>query len=137
MAFTTSATVNTWTRVSGTFTTNSTTTSGIPRLANLTNNASIWYSGIMIEEAMGAAVTSPSPYVAPAITGQITAATVSTYIADAAIGSAQIGSIALVGTSNFSVKTSTTSTVSRIEMDSQVIKIFEGSTLRVKIGNLA
>jgi hypothetical protein len=71
------------------------------------------------------------------IGGQITSGTVSTFIADAAIGSAQIGSLALVGTSNFSVRTSATSTVSRIEMDSQVIKIFEGSNLRIKIGNLA
>ena len=71
------------------------------------------------------------------IGGQITSGTVSTFIADAAIGSAQIGSLALVGTSNFSVRTSANTSLSRIEMDSQVIKIFEGSTLRVKIGNLA
>ena len=71
------------------------------------------------------------------ISGQITSGNVSTFIANAAIGSAQIGSLALVGTSNFSVRTSATSTVSRIEMDSQVIKIFEGANLRIKIGNLA
>jgi hypothetical protein len=71
------------------------------------------------------------------IGGQITSGNVSTFIADAAIGSAQIGSIQLVGTSNFSVRTSANTSISRIEMDSQVIKIFEGSTLRVKIGNLA
>lgn len=71
------------------------------------------------------------------IGGQIDSSNVSTYIADAAIGSAQIGSIALVGTSNFSVKTTALTNQSRIEMDGQVIKIFEGSTLRVKLGNLA
>lgn len=71
------------------------------------------------------------------ISGQITASTASTFIADAAIGSAQIGSIALTGTSNFSVRSSANASVSRIEMDSQVIKIFDGSTLRIKIGNLA
>ena len=71
------------------------------------------------------------------IGGQITAATASTYIADAAIGSAQIGSIALIGTSNFSVRSSANASISRIEMDSQVIKIFEGSAIRIKIGNLA
>ena len=71
------------------------------------------------------------------IGGQITAATASTFIADAAIGSAQIGSIALTGTSNFSVRSSANASISRIEMDSQVIKIFEGSAIRIKIGNLA
>jgi hypothetical protein len=71
------------------------------------------------------------------ISGQITAGNASTFIANAAIGSAQIGSIALTGTSNFSVRTSTNTSLSRIEMDGQVIKIFEGANLRVKIGNLA
>lgn len=60
-----------------------------------------------------------------------------TYISTVQIGSANIGSIALTGTSNFSVKTSTNTSLSRIEMDGQVIKIFEGSQIRVKIGNLA
>lgn len=71
------------------------------------------------------------------ISGQITVNNASTFIANAAIGSALIGSIALVGTSNFSVKTDTNTSMSRIEMNGQVIKIFEGSQIRVKIGNLA
>jgi len=93
VAFTTSATVSTWTRVSGTFTTNATTTSGVVRLANLTNNCSIWYAGIMVEEAMGSSVTAPSPYVAPSINGQITAANSSTYIASLDAGVITAGTI--------------------------------------------
>lgn len=67
--------------------------------------------------------------------GQITSSNVSTYIANAAIGSAQIGSIALVGTSNFSVKTATSG--ARMEMDSRAIKVFDASGVkRVQLGNL-
>jgi hypothetical protein len=70
---------------------------------------------------------------------QINSSNASTYIADAAIGSALIGSIALVGTSNFSVKSGTAG--ARMEMDSQVIKIYSSSNgidvLRVKLGNLS
>jgi hypothetical protein len=61
----------------------------------------------------------------------------STYISTVKIDKANIGSIELVGTSNFSVKTDTNTALSRIEMNGQVIKIFEGANLRVKIGNLA
>ena len=69
------------------------------------------------------------------IDGQITASNASTYIANAAIGAAQIGSIALVGTSNFSVKTSTSG--ARMEMDSQAIKVFDANGVkRVQLGNL-
>jgi hypothetical protein len=47
-----------------------------------------------------------------------------------------IGSIALVGTSNFSVKSGTAG--ARMEMDSQVIKVYDSSgVLRVKLGNLS
>ena len=68
--------------------------------------------------------------------GQINSSNASTYIANAAIGSAQIGSIALVGTSNFSVKSGTAG--ARMEMDSQVIKVYDSSgVLRVKLGNLS
>jgi hypothetical protein len=67
---------------------------------------------------------------------KVTSSNASTYIADAAIGSAQIGSIALVGTSNFSVKSGTAG--ARMEMDSQVIKVYDSSgVLRVKLGNLS
>jgi hypothetical protein len=68
------------------------------------------------------------------INGQITSANVSTYIANAAIGSAQIGSINLVG--NFNVKSATAG--ARMEMDSQVIKVYDASgVLRVQLGNLS
>jgi hypothetical protein len=70
------------------------------------------------------------------INGQITATTASTFIANAAIGAAQIGSIQLVGTNNFNVRSAATG--ARTELDSQVIKIFDsGNQIRVKIGNLA
>ena len=70
------------------------------------------------------------------IYGQITPSNASTYIANAAIGAAQIGSIALVGTSNFSVKTATSG--NRMEMDGQVIKVFDAAgVVRIKIGNLS
>lgn len=70
------------------------------------------------------------------LSGQFTAGNISTYVANAAIGAAQIGSIALVGTSNFSVKTAASG--ARMEMDSRVIKIFDsGGVLRVKIGDLS
>jgi hypothetical protein len=67
---------------------------------------------------------------------QVTAGNASTYIANAAIGSAQIGSIALVGTSNFSVKSGTAG--ARMMMDNNVIKVYDSSgVLRVKLGNLS
>ena len=67
--------------------------------------------------------------------GQITNANASTYISDAAIGSAQIGSLALTGTNNFSVKSGTAG--ARMEMDSRSIKVFDASgVLRVQIGDL-
>lgn len=66
---------------------------------------------------------------------RITGDNVSTYIENAAIGAAQIGSIALVGTSNFSVKSAAAG--ARTEMDSQVIKVFDANgVVRVKLGNL-
>ena len=78
--------------------------------------------------------TTPSPWAdsMPYISG----ANASTYIANAAIGSAQIGSIALVGTSNFSVKTATSG--ARIEMDSRFIKVYDSNgILRVQLGDLS
>ena len=76
---------------------------------------------------------------------QITPANASTYIANAAIGTAQIqdasitaakiGSLALVGTNNFSVRTATAG--ARMEMDSRAIKIFDANgVLRVQLGDL-
>lgn len=65
----------------------------------------------------------------------ITSSNVTTYIADAAIGAAQIGSINLVGTSNFAVKTATSG--ARMDMDSRRIKVFDASGfLRVQLGDL-
>lgn len=65
----------------------------------------------------------------------ITTSNVTTYIANAAIGAAQIGSINLVGTSNFSVKTATSG--ARMDMDSRRIKVFDASgELRVQLGDL-
>jgi hypothetical protein len=70
------------------------------------------------------------------LTGQITSTNASTFIANAAIGSAQIGSIALVGTNKFSVKSATIG--ARMEMDSRAIKIYDASgILRVQLGDLS
>lgn len=69
------------------------------------------------------------------ITGQITSSNVTTYIANAAIGAAQIGSINLTGTSNFAVKTAASG--ARMDMDSRRIKVFdENGVLRVQLGDL-
>jgi hypothetical protein len=76
-----------------------------------------------------------SPWSPGRAIGQITGANASTYIANAAIGSAQIGSLALTGTNNFSVKSGTAG--ARMEMDSRAIKVFDASgVLRVQIGDL-
>ena len=65
----------------------------------------------------------------------ITHANASTYIANAAIGAAQIGSIALTGIGNFSVKSAGAG--QRMEMDSRYIKIFDtNGVLRVQLGDL-
>jgi predicted phage tail protein len=70
------------------------------------------------------------------VSGQLTKETSAFYIANAAINSAQIGSIALVGTSNFSVKSGTAG--ARMMMDNNVIKVYDSSgVLRVKLGNLS
>lgn len=67
--------------------------------------------------------------------GPITTGNVGTLIPTAAIGAAQIGSIALVGTSNFSVKTAVSG--ARMEMDSRAIKVFDTNGVkRVQLGNL-
>lgn len=86
----------------------------------------------------GAAQTEPSPWVegASGINTQITPSNVTTYIANAAIGAAQIGSIELVGESAFKVRTNNTAGA-RMDMDSRRIKIFDASgTLRVQLGDL-
>jgi hypothetical protein len=74
-------------------------------------------------------------WVSRTIATQITPSNVTTYIANAAIGAAQIGSINLVGTSNFAVKTATSG--ARMDMDSRRIKVFdENDVLRVQLGDL-
>lgn len=68
---------------------------------------------------------------------QITPSNVTTYIANAAIGAAQIGSVELVGESAFKVRTNN-SAGARMDMDSRRIKIFDASgTLRVQLGDLS
>ncbi|MDR2092270.1 MAG: hypothetical protein LBP58_02985 [Azoarcus sp.] len=67
--------------------------------------------------------------------GPITSANVGTIIPTAAIGAAQIGSLALVGTGNFSVKSGLTG--ARMEMNGDAIKVYdENNVLRVQMGNL-
>lgn len=90
---------------------------------------------VRLERSTAAAGATVGGTIGVNIGGQITAGNASTYIANAAIGSAQIGSIALVGTSNFSVKSGVSG--QRMEMDSRVIKIFDASgVLRVQLGDL-
>lgn len=68
------------------------------------------------------------------VQGSITADNSATFIGNAAITAAQIGSINLVG--NFNVKSATAG--ARMEMDANVIKVYDGNgVLRVKLGNLA
>ena len=86
----------------------------------------------------GAGQTELSPWSegSSSINTQINNNNASTYIANAAIGAAQIGSIALVGANNFSVASATSG--ERMTMDNQVIKIYDSSgVLRVKLGNLS
>lgn len=65
---------------------------------------------------------------------QITESNVTTYIANGAIGAAQIGSINLVG--NFNVRSATAG--ARMEMDSRAIKVFDANGVkRVQMGNLS
>jgi hypothetical protein len=68
--------------------------------------------------------------------GKLDMSNVSTVIANAAIGAAQIGSLALVGSNNFSVRTALSG--ARMEMDSRAIKVFdENGVLRVQMGDLS
>lgn len=112
---------------------------GTSKSATVTCTVSGTYKDVVtivrLEKSTAAAGATVGAEFGVNISGQITSANASTYIADAAIGSAQIGSIALVGTSNFSVKSATAG--ARMEMDSRVIKIFDSNgTLRVKLGDL-
>jgi hypothetical protein len=85
--------------------------------------------------------TTASAYVPGAAAGafanlnQINSTNASTYIANAAIRAAQIGSLSLTG-NNFNVKSATSG--ARMEMDNNVIKVYDASNvLRVKLGNLS
>lgn len=90
---------------------------------------------VRLEKSTAAAGATVGATIGTNLYGKITSANASTYIANAAIGAAQIGSISLVGTNNFNVKSATTG--QRMEMDSRVIKIFDASgVLRVQIGDL-
>ena len=121
--------------------------------------ANEWASAVLLSQSPAVAATDlyiTQPYIGRAKNSQtsptvwndslpfITGSNASTYIADAAIGAAQIGSISLVGTNNFNVKTKDSTAPdwgtnkARMEMDSRAIKIFDASgVLRVQIGDLS
>jgi hypothetical protein len=92
-----------------------------------------WVNGDTIISSSNA-----STYIANAAIGtaQIgTAAIKTAQIEDLAVSSAKISSLALTGTSNFSVKSGTAG--ARMEMNSRAIKVFDASgVLRVQIGDL-
>lgn len=95
----------------------------------------VFFSRVYFGEA-GAGQTEPSLWTPGRGISQITTSNVSTYIANAAIGAAQIGSIELVGESAFKVRTNN-SAGARMDMDSRRIKIFDASgALRVQLGDL-
>jgi len=72
----------------------------------------------------------------PTVAGQMTPENVSTFIADAAIGAAQIGSLALTGVGNFNVETSPSG--ARMIMNSENIKVYDtNGIVRVKLGKLS
>jgi len=90
---------------------------------------------VRLEKSTAAAGATVGATIGTNLSGQITPSNVTTYIANAAIGAAQIGSIALVGTSNFSVRTALSG--ARMDMDSRRIKVYdENGVLRVQLGNL-
>ena len=77
-------------------------------------------------------LTDPVPWSG----NKISTGNISSFFEVAAIGSAYIGSINLVGTSNFAVKTATSG--ARMDMDSRRIKVYDSSgTLRVQLGDLS
>ncbi len=91
---------------------------------------------VRLEKSTAEAGATVGAEIGTNLTGQITSTNASTFIANAAIGSAQIGSIALVGTNKFSVKSATAG--ARMEMDSRAIKIYDASgILRVQLGDLS
>jgi hypothetical protein len=113
--------------------------------ANLSNCSLRFFAGTEpyqieigdVQLEVGSVQTSwqPSTLDIPSVNNKITESNASTYIANAAIGSAQIGSISLVGTSNFSVKSGTAG--ARMEMDSRAIKVFDANDVkRVQLGDL-
>lgn len=101
---------------------------------NIIVDASISSANTTINGIGFGAYTVPTLLTSNNLVGQIHPGNVSTYIANAAIAAAQIGSINLVG--NFNVASATTG--ERMTMDSQAIKVYDAANiLRVKIGNLA
>lgn len=98
-------------------------------------NPYTWFTQGMFCVA-GAGQTEASPWSPANFSEQINSSNVTTYIANAAIGAAQIGSIELVGESAFKVRTNN-SAGARMDMDSRRIKIFDANgTLRVQLGDL-
>jgi hypothetical protein len=88
---------------------------------------------VRLEKTTAAAGATVGATIGTNLNGQITSSNVSTFIANAAIGSAQIGSINLTG--NFNVASATAG--ERMTMDSTVIKVYDANgVLRVKLGNL-
>jgi hypothetical protein len=99
------------------------------------NDPYVFFSRLYFGMA-SAGQTEVSPWSPGRGISQITSSNVTTYIANAAIGAAQIGSIELVGESAFKVRTNNT-LGARMDMDSRRIKIFDASgTLRVQLGDL-
>lgn len=104
------------------------------RARTLETNPYCFFSRVFFGAA-GTGQTEPSPWSPGRGISQITPSNVTTYIENAAIGAAQIGSINLVGTSNFAVKTATSG--ARMDMDSRRIKVYDANdVLRVQLGDL-
>ena len=97
-------------------------------------DASISTANTTIDGIGFGAYTPPTLLTSNNLEGKIHPGNASTYIANAAIAAAQIGSINLVG--NFNVASSTAG--ERMTMDSQAINVYDSNNyLRVRIGNLA
>ncbi len=110
-------------------------------LAGYTGNAAnLWSSGWSVTLQTSRAFTQQAIYANPVIGGafsglnQITAANATTFIANAAIGAAQIGSLN-VGVMSTALNGGNT-TGNYMTMETNVIKIFSGGVKRGQIGNL-
>jgi len=98
------------------------------------NDMYVFFKNVYFGQA-GTGQVDFTPYASGRGIAQITSGNASTYIANAAISSAQIGSLALTGINNFSVKSATAG--ARMEMDSRAIKVYDSNgVLRVHLGDL-